>query len=235
MEAAEKSRFALREKVAEGQALVERLRGELQPKTEAAHLEREKAAAAETAKVAALQAANEAERRTAPVSVFISRKTQRLYVRQAFQEIFQTPVTIREPELPIGTHLYVAVENIKDGTDVRWNAVSMRPEKIPSREQRRSRAAPNVAAQAALGRIEISQEALDRISEAISPGSALIISDEGISPETGKGTDFVVLMSGEPQGGIKIRRREPTPSANDRIVRPAKRGPAVGGRSFWWQ
>ena len=25
--------------------------------------------------------------------------------------------------------------------------------------------------------------------------------------ETGKGTDFVVLMSGEPQGGIKIRRR----------------------------
>ena len=30
-----------------------------------------------------------------------------------------------------------------------------------------------------------------------------------MSSETGKGTDFVVLMSGEPQGGIKMRHRAP--------------------------
>ena len=47
---------------------------------------------------------------------------------------------------------------------------------------------------------------LDRISELVSPGSSLIISDESISPETGHDTDFVVVMSGEPQGGLKIRR-----------------------------
>jgi hypothetical protein len=40
------------------------------------------------------------------------------------------------------------------------------------------------------------------------PGSSLIVSDEGLSLETGKDTDFVVLISGEPQGGIKTRRRE---------------------------
>jgi hypothetical protein len=34
----------------------------------------------------------------------------------------------------------------------------------------------------------------------------MIISDEGLSSETGKDTEFVVLMSGEPQGGIKFRR-----------------------------
>jgi len=28
-----------------------------------------------------------------------------------------------------------------------------------------------------------------------------------LSPETGKGTEFVVVLSGEPQGGIKFRRR----------------------------
>jgi hypothetical protein len=39
------------------------------------------------------------------------------------------------------------------------------------------------------------------------PRSSLIISDEALSPETGKETDFVIVLSGEPQGGIKIRRR----------------------------
>jgi hypothetical protein len=42
-----------------------------------------------------------------------------------------------------------------------------------------------------------------------SPGSTLIISDEALSSETGKGTEFVVIMSDEPQGGIKMRRRNP--------------------------
>jgi hypothetical protein len=44
---------------------------------------------------------------------------------------------------------------------------------------------------------------------AMAPRSSLIITDEGLSSETGKGTDFVVLMSGEPQGGIKMRKRPP--------------------------
>ena len=37
----------------------------------------------------------------------------------------------------------------------------------------------------------------------------LIVTDEPLSTETGKGTDFVVLLSGEPQGGIKMRHRAP--------------------------
>ena len=65
------------------------------------------------------------------------------------------------------------------------------------------------AAKTALDRVSLPQEAIDRISEVVSPGSAVIISDEALSKETGKGTDFVVLMSGEPQGGIKFRRHGP--------------------------
>jgi hypothetical protein len=48
---------------------------------------------------------------------------------------------------------------------------------------------------------------LERIKGMISPRSSLIISDEALSPETGKGTDFVIVLSREPQGGIKFRRR----------------------------
>ena len=63
-------------------------------------------------------------------------------------------------------------------------------------------------AKAALDRIVIPQDALNRIVS-IAPRSSLIVTDEAMSPETGKGTEFVVLLSGEPQGGIKRRRRSP--------------------------
>ena len=45
----------------------------------------------------------------------------------------------------------------------------------------------------------------DRIAGMISPRSSVIVSDEALSPETGKGTEFVVVMNDEPQGGIKNR------------------------------
>ena len=51
---------------------------------------------------------------------------------------------------------------------------------------------PQTAADA-LSRIEIPQEAYQRIGELLGPGASLTISDYGISDETGEGTDFVVL------------------------------------------
>jgi hypothetical protein len=48
---------------------------------------------------------------------------------------------------------------------------------------------------------------------------SLIISDEAISSETGSNTDFVVLMSGEPQGAL-IRRRHHKPDSFYRYTRP---------------
>jgi hypothetical protein len=88
------------------------------------------------------------------------------------------------------------------------------------------------AAKAALDRLGIPQEAIDRITEVISPGSVLIVSDEALSKETGKGTDFIVVMSGEPQGSLKIRRR-PQPWGGD-YERPYGRSPYGRNPSFWW-
>ncbi len=50
-------------------------------------------------------AARELARALQPVSVFISRKTQHLYVRRAFEPILEIPVAIQEPERPIGTRV----------------------------------------------------------------------------------------------------------------------------------
>ena len=72
------------------------------------------------------------------------------------------------------------------------------------------------------------------------PGSSLIVSDEGPSIETGKDTDFVVVMSGEPQGALKVRKREPFGKDDDdwfggRSPFGAPYGSSNRGgyRSFW--
>ena len=54
---------------------------------------------------------------------------------------------------------------------------------------------------AALDRIVIPQDAIDRISEVVSPGSALIVSDEAMSKGNREGHGFRGPNGGEPQAG----------------------------------
>jgi len=209
--------------VAELEAQVAAAKAELQPKLDAATSAREAAVEAEKIRVAAAETAREAARDLEPVSVFISRKTQRLYVRQAFQPILESPVTIQDVDRPIGTHVFTAMERIGGGVDMRWSVVSLDSGHTDG----------GVAdAKAALDRIAIPQDALDRIAGIASPRSSLIISDEALSAETSKGTEFVVLMSGEPQGGIKFRRRGLETARYERHL-PYWRSPFAGPFSTW--
>ncbi len=194
---------------------------DLQLRLDAATSARDAAAAAETARVAAAEAARQVAGELKPVSVLISRKTQRLYVRQGFKPLFESPVTIADPDRPMGTYVFTAVERLSDDARLRWNVVSLRGGHAPSgtvepKDRTRVNVTLNVepvptdadSAKAALDRIAIPQDVLDRIGN-ITPRSSLIVTDEPPSSETGKGTEFVVLLSGEPQGGIKRRRRSP--------------------------
>jgi L,D-transpeptidase catalytic domain len=219
-------------RIAELQVQLAAAKAELQPKLDAVRPAREAAVVAEATRVAAAGAARELE----PVSVLISRKTQRLYVRQAFEPILESPVTILDADRPIGTHIFTAMERINGDTKMRWSVISLdggRPDGgvVSPHNRARGSHAGNVgpmltdpgSAKTALDRIVIPQDALDRIAGMASPRSSLIITDEALSSETGNGTDFVVLLSGEPQGGIKNRRRGP--GAEFRYERPRDRLP----------
>jgi hypothetical protein len=231
------------------QARLQTVRLEEQAKREAAERAGEEARAAAAAKDRAAQDAEEAARKTMPISVFVSRKTRRLYVRKGNYPIFEGPVTIRDPQRPIGTFVFTALDRHGTSGEMRWSVLAMYPEptKIeparaaqPSRGRARNAgAAPTdtAAAGAALDRIEFTREALDIVSEVVLPGSSLIVSDEGPSRETGKDTDFVVVMSHEPQGALTIRKREPPPSRDffdgfgGPFGRPYDRRPRGG---FFW-
>ena len=149
--------------------------------------------------------ARAAPQKVVPISVFVSRKLSRLFVRQGFTPLFDVPVKIQNPEEPLGTHVFTVMEPENAGSAVRWIVVSI-PEQSTSANSTRELKAPKQQivetvpsmpssddANTALDRIEIPQDAVEQISELLTPGSSLIISDYGISSETRTGTDFIVL------------------------------------------
>ena len=225
------------------QAQLQTARLNEQAKRDAAERAGEDAKAATAAKDRAAQEAEEAARKTLPVSVFVSRKTQRLYVRKGTHPVYEGPVTIRDAHKAIGTFVFTALDHLGTSGEMRWSVVAMyrnptNIEPAPAEQPRRGRvrnasAAPTdtAAAGAALDRINLTQEALDIVSEVVLPGSSLIVSDEGPSRETGKDTDFVVVMSNEPQGALKIRQRDPAPPRDLDLF---GRSPPSQGLPFFW-
>jgi L,D-transpeptidase catalytic domain len=131
-----------------------------------------------------------------PISVFVSRQLSKLFVRRGFKPLFDVPIKIRDIAEPMGTHVFSAMEFQNEGAAIRWTVVS-----IPERSSTNQGTPPRLhkgssipdKANAALERIEIPQDVVDRISELLTPGSSLIVSDYGISHETGRDTDFIVL------------------------------------------
>ncbi len=132
-----------------------------------------------------------------PISVFISRKEGKLFIRKGFDPIYSAPVTFEQPERPLGTHVFTALA-LNDDDSARWNVITIPSAAGWSKKGEKghgelpSTGSPSTAAQA-LERVNIPAEALDRVSELMSAGASLIISDYGLGRETGTGTDFIVL------------------------------------------
>jgi lipoprotein-anchoring transpeptidase ErfK/SrfK len=142
--------------------------------------------------------AGAAPQKVGPISVFVSRKLSRLFVRQGFTPLFDVPLKIQNPEQPLGTHVFTAMDYQSDGASIRWTVVSL-PEEFSRTKEREAVATPPSVmlpdkANEALDRIEIPREAIEQVSQLLTPGSSLIISDYAISHETGNDTDFIVVM-----------------------------------------
>ena len=156
---------------------------------------------------AAAASAKDAALRVEPISIFISRKTRHLYVRQATQHLFDMPITIRDPERPLGTHLFIATRAGDDGASLHWvgltppAAVEIKRRHHSSRRGHRIEPEEEVpslkpfpeTASAALDRIELPPEALQRIGERVWAGATLIISDVEMSGEGRYPMDFIIL------------------------------------------
>ena len=203
---AEERRQKAASRVAEAEMQLDTTTADAKSKLDADAAAKDAVKAAETKKAAAANAANETKLSLEPVSIFISRATQKLYVRrnthkrwpdggEVFDASIEVPVTIRHPDKPIGTHVLTAMARKETG--LRWTVVT-----IDSGDEAKN----------ALDRITIPQDVLDRIAPTSLPRSSIIVSDEPLSRETNYRTEFVAVLSNQPQGGFITRR--PSPGVN---------------------
>jgi hypothetical protein len=149
-------------------------------------------------------------KRSGQIAVFVSRKDSRLYVRQNFAPLFDAAVTIAPGDRPLGTHVFTAQVDKDDANVLHWSVVSLpvprhaerhdederrsRRRKIAGAVEIREAPLPDSPAEA-LDRLTIPADAMARITEALTTGGSIIVSDQGINAgETGEGTDFIVSL-----------------------------------------
>ncbi len=179
-------------------------------KLDAAGAAKEAAKTAQARKTETEKTALEAKLALEPVSIYISRATRRLYVRrnthkpapdgggEVFDASIEAPITIRDPGKPLGTHIFTAVARSDSG--LRWTSVTIDK---------------GSDAKDALDRITIPKEILDRLAPTMPPRSSIVVSDEPLSEETNYRTEFVAVLSDQPQGGFITRRPSEVLMADD--------------------
>jgi hypothetical protein len=150
-------------------------------------------------------------KRPGQIAVFVSRKDSKLYVRQNFAPLFEMPIAIAPSDRPLGTHVFTAQVDKDDANVLHWSVVSLpvparhverrdeddrasRRRKVAGAVEMKPMPVPDSPAEA-LDRLGIPAETMARIAEALSTGSSIIVSDQGIAAgETGEGTDFIVSL-----------------------------------------
>lgn len=111
-----------------------------------------------------------------------------MYVRQGFLDLFDVPVEIHNPGGLIGTHVFTAMHFGDGDSHIDWTALT-----VKERSKADHVTAGRITAGETLDRIRIPDAAQRQLSSLLTPGSSIVITDSGISNETGKGTDFVIL------------------------------------------
>jgi len=147
------------------------------------------------------------------IAVLISRKERRVFVRRHFEPWLEASVEIAEPQRPLGTYLFTAMDFQGQNGGMQWSLVALNgPE-------------PHAAsrAKAALRRIVLPSDIAQKITDALTPGAKVIITDEAPSAETRDHTEFVVLTP----TARPLRMAAPAVRAPIARTLPSARGPAL--------
>ncbi len=180
--------------------------------------------------------------RALPVSVFVSSQTGMVQVRQGFELVAEARATIENPDVPLDTFIFSAVD-WKDGskTALKWTATEVNEHSTgltaydEDTGSRKKKGAEQVAMPAAtdsakatrtLDRIKLPKDVSDRLAEVTKPGSTLIVSSYDVSKSETKyaGTDFIVQM---PEVVAKITKPTQRP-------RPVEVVDGSGGGCFFF-
>lgn len=135
-----------------------------------------------------------------------------IFVRQDLDDVFDAPASFRDPDLPLGTHVYTALKFAPGDTKVGWVTLDVQDGETAS----------------PLDRLEIPDDVRQKISERLTPGSTFIVADTSInSAHLPRGGDFVVLAKST---GAKVSQADDTTVAKPK---PRRRNPDFARRYYY--
>lgn len=125
-----------------------------------------------------------------------------IMIRQGFQTVLEEPISIANPGLALGTHFFFVHDVDFETGSAAWMGATL-PNTLSRATMTRlgissleSSIISGTPIANALNRIDIPEETRHKINAMLTSGSTLTISDTGLGPETGKGTDFITLTRG---------------------------------------
>jgi uncharacterized protein YjbI with pentapeptide repeats/lipoprotein-anchoring transpeptidase ErfK/SrfK/peptidoglycan hydrolase-like protein with peptidoglycan-binding domain len=130
-----------------------------------------------------------------------------LFVRRGYKRLFDVPVAVSNPAAPLGTYAFTALHFAPGDAKAPWVGVTVE----------------GGDARAALDRIEIPDEARERISGLLTPGATFIIAEtsqhSAILPQ---GDDFIISATEVPSSGPQLAAASHSPT-NLKRAKPRSR------------
>jgi hypothetical protein len=122
-------------------------------------------------------------------AVLVSGADREMYILKDGEIVAKGAVGIREPQAPLGSHVFVLVGPQADRRALRWKAVSYAPSQ--------SKFGLSDGDAVILSRLQPAPDMARQIIELMHPGLVLTLTDLPAHPDTRSGRDFVVMTHDE--------------------------------------
>jgi hypothetical protein len=125
-----------------------------------------------------------ADNPTPPTSVLISRADQRAFVLESGKIVAEGVATIRDPHVPLGSHVFVLSDTHDERRGLAWHAIGHHA------EQASGFAKPE---EDVIRRVGADSGVVEAMKARMHPGMVLVMTDMPAHPDTRSGHDFVVM------------------------------------------
>jgi hypothetical protein len=133
------------------------------------------------------------------VSAIISTQEKRIVVFVDGVPAFEDKVTLQQPDLPFGTHVFNLTGPSDDPTKLKWMAVDLSADAVNDLGQNDAGAARASALlfAATMRRIDVPETTAHRLAALLRPGTTLVITDKPVDSNTYSAPGFTIMTTGD--------------------------------------
>jgi hypothetical protein len=133
------------------------------------------------------------------VSAIISTKEKRIVVFVNGVPVFEDKVTLQQPDLPFGTHIFNLTGPSEDPSKLKWMAVDLGSDAVTDLGQDDASAAQASALlfAATIRRVDVPDATARRLAAMLRPGTTMVITDNPVDADTYAAPGFTIMTTGD--------------------------------------